>query len=76
MDTVVLVLMLLTAFNFPVSYTHLTNWVYIDLSERKATTVEIGEEHKSEIPAKWDLAIHRYDIKTNEGSLCLSIPTI
>ena len=29
---------------------------------------EIGEEHKSEIPAKWDLAIHRYDIKTNEGA--------
>ena len=51
-----------------INATEYTNWVYIDLSERKATTVEIGEEHKSEIPAKWDLAIHRYDIKTNEGA--------
>ena len=45
-----------------INTTEYTNWVYIDLSERKATTVEIGEEHKSEIPAEWDLAIHRYDI--------------
>ena len=51
-----------------INTTEYTNWVYIDLSERKATTVEIGEEHKSEIPAEWDLAIHRYDIKTNEGA--------
>ena len=51
-----------------INATEYTNWVYIDLSERKATTVEIGEEHKSEIPAEWDLAIHRYDIKTNEGA--------
>lgn len=51
-----------------INATEYTNWVYIDLSERKAMTVEIGEEHKSEIPAEWDLAIHRYDIKTNEGA--------
>ena len=51
-----------------INATEYTNWVYINLSERKATTVEIGEEHKSEIPAEWDLAIHRYDIKTNEGA--------
>ena len=42
-----------------INATEYTNWVYIDLSERKAMTVEIGE---------WDLAIHRYDIKTNEGA--------
>jgi len=32
-----------------INATEYTNWVYIDLSERKAMTVEIGEEHKSEI---------------------------
>ena len=51
-----------------INATEYTKWVYIDLSERKATTVEIGEEHKSEIPDNWDIAIHRYDIKTNEGA--------
>ena len=35
-----------------INATEYTNWVYIDLSERKAMTVEIGEEHKSEIPAE------------------------
>lgn len=51
-----------------INATEYTNWVYIDLSAQKATTVEIGEEHKDEIPAEWDIAIHRYDIKTNGGA--------
>lgn len=58
-----------------INTTEYTNWVYINLSERKATTVEIGEEHNSEIPAEWHLAIHRYDIKTNEGAVCQTIYT-
>ena len=45
-----------------------TEWAYINLSERTVTTVKIGEEYESQIPDKWDFAIHRYDIKTNEGA--------
>ena len=45
-----------------------TEWAYIDLSARKVTTVQIGEEYESQIPEKWDFAIHRYDIKTNSGA--------
>ena len=32
------------------------------------TTEYTNWVYKSEIPAEWDLAIHRYDIKTNEGA--------
>lgn len=45
-----------------------TEWAYIDLSNRKVTTVPIGEEYESQIPEEWDFAIHRYDIKTNGGA--------
>lgn len=45
-----------------------TEWAYIDLSARKVTTVQIGEEYESQIPEEWDFAIHRYDIKTNDGA--------
>lgn len=45
-----------------------TAWTYINLSERKVTTVQIGDEYESEIPDNWDFAIHRYDIKTNGGA--------
>lgn len=51
-----------------INATEYTNWVYIDLSGRKATTVEIGDGQDSKIPAEWDIAIHRYDIKTNGGA--------
>ncbi|MDE6162873.1 MAG: HmuY family protein [Bacteroides sp.] len=47
-----------------------TEWAYIELSNRKVTTVPIGEEYESQIPEDWDFAIHRYDIKTNEGAAC------
>src|SRR3712207_1174349 len=43
-------------------------WTYISLADLKAVRVKIGKEHEKEIPDKWDLAIHRYDIKTNGGS--------
>lgn len=46
-----------------------TQWVYIDLSGRKAATVEIGDEYENLIPKEWDFAIHRYDMKTNEGAV-------
>lgn len=45
-----------------------TEWAYIDLAGRAVTTVAIGEEHDNEIPEDWTFAIHRYDIKTNEGA--------
>ena len=45
-----------------------TEWAYIDLSARKVTSVQIGEEYESQIPEEWDFAIHRYDIKTNGGA--------
>lgn len=45
-----------------------TEWAYIDLSNRKVTTVQIGEEYEKQIPEEWDFAIHRYDIKTNGGA--------
>lgn len=51
-----------------INATEYDQWVYIDLSELKTTTVKIGEEYDSEIPAEWDFAIHRYDIKTNGGA--------
>lgn len=51
-----------------INTTEYTNWVYIDLSGSKATTVAIGEEHDNEIPKEWDFAIHRYDLKTNGGA--------
>ncbi len=47
-----------------------TEWAYIDLSARKVTTVQIGEEYEDQIPEEWDFAIHRYDIKTNGGAAC------
>ncbi len=47
-----------------------TEWAYIELSNRKVTTVPIGEEYESQIPEDWDFAIHRYDIKTNGGAAC------
>lgn len=53
-----------------VKTTEYTEWVYINLSGSKATTVKIGEEYDSEIPADWDFAIHRYDLKTNGGAAC------
>lgn len=58
-----------------INTTEYTNWAYIDLSGRKATTVEIGNEHDSKIPVEWDFAIHRYDIKTNGGAAIKTIYT-
>ena len=43
--------------------TDYTEWHYIDLHNKQATTVAVGEE----APGQWDFAIHRYDAKTNGG---------
>lgn len=45
-----------------------TEWAYTNLSEHTVITAKVGEEYESQTPDKWDFAIHRYDIKTNEGA--------
>lgn len=41
--------------------TSYTQWVYIDFSEKSTVTLSYEEE----APEKWDIAVHRYDVKTN-----------
>lgn len=41
--------------------TSYTQWVYIDFSER--STVTLGYDEGA--PQNWDIAVHRYDVKTN-----------
>ena len=45
--------------------TSYTQWVYIDFSERTTVTLGVDEEE----PAEWDIAVHRYDVKTNGGKV-------
>ena len=45
-----------------------TKWIYIDFHKNAIDSVDIvngGEEYDGE----WDLAVHRYDAKTNDGSV-------
>lgn len=51
-----------------VDATEYDEWVYIDFKAQKVTKVKIGEEYEDQIPEDWDIALHRYDIKTNEGA--------
>ena len=41
--------------------TSYTQWVYIDFSEQSTVTLGYDEE----APQNWDIAVHRYDVKTN-----------
>ena len=41
--------------------TSYTQWVYIDFSERSTVTLGYDED----APQNWDIAVHRYDVKTN-----------
>lgn len=45
--------------------TDYTEWHYIDLHGKQATTVAVGEEALGQ----WDFAVHRYDAKTNGGAV-------
>ncbi len=47
--------------------TSYTRWTYIDFQTQKIDSVEITSE--AYIPDNWDMAIHRYDVKTNGGSV-------
>jgi hypothetical protein len=42
-----------------------TKWIYLDFSEHRADSVSVFDE----APQNWDLAIHRYDAKTNGGAV-------
>jgi len=48
-----------------VDATDYTKWTYINLAEQ---TVEIRDINEVE-PAEWDFALHRYDVKTNNGTV-------
>jgi hypothetical protein len=41
-----------------------TNWVYVNFHNMKVETRDVNEE----APASWDIALHRYDAKTNGGA--------
>ncbi len=45
-----------------------TEWVYIDFAG--ATAVTLGTEGQT--PESWDMAVHRYDTKTNEGRAAIT----
>ncbi len=41
--------------------TSYTNWVYIDFSKKSIVTLDYDKD----APKNWDIAVHRYDVKTN-----------
>jgi hypothetical protein len=45
--------------------TKYTNWVYINLHQKDSVTLDY---ETTSVPISWDMAIHRYDVKTNGGS--------
>ncbi len=46
--------------------TDYTLWHYIDFESMEVTALPTD----AEAPAQWDVAIHRYDAKTNGGAVC------
>jgi len=51
-----------------VNATKYTDWVYFNLhSKTEADSVTLDYRDTEHIPSKWDIAIHRYDVKTNGG---------
>lgn len=47
--------------------TSYTSWHYIDFSSRTVADIEISDDRNE--PEEWDFAIHRYDARTNGGSV-------
>lgn len=47
--------------------TSYTRWTYIDFHRQRIDSVEITAD--AEVPGEWDMAIHRYDVKTNGGAV-------
>ena len=48
--------------------TDYTEWHYVDLHDKQVTTTHVGDA----TPETWDFAVHRYDTKTNNGTVCES----
>lgn len=48
-----------------VDATKYTNWVYFNLHHKDSMTVDY--QHTDTVTMDWDIAIHRYDVKTNDG---------
>lgn len=47
--------------------TSYTRWTYIDFHTQKMDSIEITPD--AQVPENWDIAIHRYDVKTNGGTV-------
>lgn len=45
--------------------TDYTEWHYVDLHDKQLTTTQVGDA----APETWDFAVHRYDTKTNGGTV-------
>ena len=45
------------------SYLH---WIYLDLHNKRVDTTSVYSET---VPTNWDIAVHRYDAKTNDASV-------
>ena len=43
-----------------------TQWIYLDFEGQTIDSVDFVNNPKPE-PARWDIALHRYDVKTNGG---------
>ena len=41
-------------------------WVYIRLAEKD--TIGVAIDDTASVPSQWDLALHRYDVKTHDGA--------
>ena len=50
-----------------VDATSYTRWVYLDLHNRNYDTINVYSEQPE--PDQWDIAVHRYDAKTNGGAV-------
>lgn len=46
--------------------TEYTNWVYLNLKDGSQTTV--AYDQTDGVPSDWTIALHRYDVKTNQGA--------
>lgn len=46
--------------------TNYLRWVYIDFHSRRIDTTQVLDDRQ---PQNWDIAIHRYDAKTNSGEV-------
>jgi hypothetical protein len=51
--------------------TSYTDWVYLNFGDMSTTTLGVEED----APAHWDIAIHRYDAKTNGGMVAATDAT-